>query len=473
MKSDCQKIKDQIADLVTGILPEAQVHELEQHLNECAACRDYARALKDEDMLLTEFFAKIDTNITHQQERVLQAINHSGVSKQSETHLIWRIIMKSPITKLAAAAVIIIACLTGLFFWRSTGSGIALADVLTRIEQVTAYMYQMRSTLTRKGTSKNLMRTVLISQDHGVKTITKGIDPITGKITRQEKYYLPRKNSQIRVNHDKKTYLCMKFEDATSENNKEEDNDPRTIIKQFLSCEHTSLGQSVIDGITVEGFQTTDLAYKGGFREQADFFMVRPEKVDVKIWVDVNTFLPLRSEEDIVTKNGTRRHDVSYDFRWNVVVDASDFEPNIPENYTSPTGDITFPAFTEESAIKGLRLFADLARHYPANPSGKNFIEQARELIGYDANSWKDLPDNEKTRRNNDILRPIVGFAVFYKILVDDKKKPVYYGETVGPDDTNKVLLRWKLDDDQYRVIYGDLSIKNVTPEKLAELEKP
>jgi len=108
MNSDCEKIKEQIADLVTGILPEAQVHELEQHLNECAACRDYARALKDEDMLLTEFFAKIDTNITHQQEHVLQAINHSGVSKQSETHLIRKTIMKTPITKLAAAAVIII-----------------------------------------------------------------------------------------------------------------------------------------------------------------------------------------------------------------------------------------------------------------------------------------------------------------------------------------------------------------------------
>ncbi|HUU18517.1 MAG TPA: zf-HC2 domain-containing protein [Sedimentisphaerales bacterium] len=117
MNSDCEKIKDQIADLVTGILPEAQVQIMEQHLNECAACRDYARALKDEDMLLTEFFAKIDTNITHQQERVLQAINHSDVSKQSETHLIWRTIMKSPITKLAAAAVIIVAVALSINVW--------------------------------------------------------------------------------------------------------------------------------------------------------------------------------------------------------------------------------------------------------------------------------------------------------------------------------------------------------------------
>jgi Fe2+ or Zn2+ uptake regulation protein len=108
MNSDCVKIKDQISDLVTGILPEAQVHILEQHLNECAVCRDYARALKDEDMLLTEFFAKIDMNITHQQERVLQAINRSGVSKQSETHLIRRTIMKNPITKVAAVLAVLI-----------------------------------------------------------------------------------------------------------------------------------------------------------------------------------------------------------------------------------------------------------------------------------------------------------------------------------------------------------------------------
>jgi len=109
MNSDCEKFKDQIADLVTGILPEAQVHELEQHLNECAACRDYARALKVEDMLLTEFFAKIDTNITHQQELVLQAINHSGVSRKNETHLIRRTIMKNPITKIAAVLAVVIA----------------------------------------------------------------------------------------------------------------------------------------------------------------------------------------------------------------------------------------------------------------------------------------------------------------------------------------------------------------------------
>jgi hypothetical protein len=34
------------------------------------------------------------------------------------------------------------------------------------------------------------------------------------------------------------------------------------------------------------------------------------------------------------------------------------------------------------------------------------------------------------------------------------------------------VLLRWKISDDQYRVIFGDLSTMDVTAEQLAELEK-
>jgi hypothetical protein len=39
------------------------------------------------------------------------------------------------------------------------------------------------------------------------------------------------------------------------------------------------------------------------------------------------------------------------------------------------------------------------------------------------------------------------------------------------PKDADKVLMRWKVSDSEYRVIYGDLHAETVTPEKLAELE--
>ena len=404
-------------------------------------------------------------------ENVMSRINATPIAGPSigPVQNIWRTIMKNPITKLAAAAVIIIACFTGLHFWKSTGSGIALADVLTRIEQVTGYMYQMSSTMTRQGTTTNSTSTVLVSQDHGVRTIRQGIDPNNGEIQDvSTSYILPGQNSLIRINHGEKTYMRMKFEDATTENH-EEDNDPRTMIKQFLSCDHTSLGQSVIDGVTVEGFQTTDPAYKGSFYEQTALFGgPRLEKVNVKIWVDVNTFLPVRSEEDIVTKGGKSIYQVSYDFRWNVVVNPDDFEPNIPEDYRSRAGDIIIPVLDEENAIKGLRLLADAIGKYPA--SCMTILDEYRRHTEFDPNSYMNLSDEERTRKTSELIS-LVAPRFFYKTLVKDNKDPVYNGETVKPGDADKVLLRWKLEDGQYRVIFGDLHVDTVTADVMIELE--
>jgi hypothetical protein len=420
--------------------------------------------------------AEMDTNANTDEAVLVDVLKAFEKSKNKKSVLtqpnIWRIIMKSRITQLAAVAVIIIACFTGLFFWKSTGSGIALADVLTRIEQVTGYMYQMRSRMTGQKTNIEWTWTVLVSKENGIKMTGRNVNLKNGKIHHGDTYLLPKLNSVIFVMHEDKSYVPIKYDGTKLDFYREECNDPRIIIKQILSCEHTSLGQSVIDGITVEGFQTTDPTYKGGFMGQADF-MGEYKKVDVKLWVGVNTFLPVRLEEDIVTEKGKHIHEVSYDFRWNVVVNADDFEPNIPADYRLPAGDIIIPASNEENAIKGLRLFANLAEEYPVNLDNQILLyEEAKRLTGFDKDSFQDLPDDEKTKKNSELIA-LGAPAFFYKTLVDENKDPAYYGKTVGPDDTNKVLLRWKLDDGQYRVIFGDLSIKNITGEELAELEKP
>ena len=138
MNSDCETMKDQIADLVTGILSEIQVQKVKQHLDKCIACRDYARALKNEDALLTEFVEKMDTDMTRRQERLLQAIDRSCQSKQIETPSIRRIIMKSPKTKYAAAAVIIVGVVLTLSIWDKT------TPVAYSLEQTTKASHSVR-----------------------------------------------------------------------------------------------------------------------------------------------------------------------------------------------------------------------------------------------------------------------------------------------------------------------------------------
>ena len=63
--------------------------------------------------------------------------------------------------------------------------------------------------------------------------------------------------------------------------------------------------------------------------------------------------------------------------------------------------------------------------------------------------------------------------AQYFETLKRDGKDPVYYGPTVTANDAGKVLLRWKLSDGQYRVVLGDLQIKDVDAEQLSKLEAP
>jgi hypothetical protein len=47
----------------------------------------------------------------------------------------------------------------------------------------------------------------------------------------------------------------------------------------------------------------------------------------------------------------------------------------------------------------------------------------------------------------------------------------VYHGDRVTAENPELVLLRWKVSEGVYRVVFGDLSTENFSVEELAELE--
>jgi len=169
-------------------------------------------------------------------------------------------------------------------------------------------------------------------------------------------------------------------------------------------------------------------------------------------------------------------HIVMHDFQWDVPVDAADFEPVIPDDYTGTVR--KFPAhITEETAIQGLKLLVELLGKYPENITGVNEVLRLAEKSETPAatrlkEEIKGLTDDEIGNKLVDFLMPIRGLARFYYWLQHDKKDRAYYGETVTPKDADKVLMRWKVSDNEYRVIFGDLHAETVNAEKLAELEK-
>jgi len=386
-----------------------------------------------------------------------------------------RLTMKSPFAKLALAALIAVACLVGLFMWTGTQSSVALADVLTRIQQVSVYMYQMSATVTGQMAAdrpidQDVRATILISQDYGMKISMEMTDPNGDGDMFQETYMLPEKKTMVTLMPGQKKYMQIDLDDTLFERTQKQNNDPSAMVKQILDCDYTSLGRSTIDGIEVEGFQTTDPNYTGG--------IMGP--VDVKIWVDVKTQLPVRSEMDMQMLNKMQMHAVVHDFQWDVSVDTSEFDPVIPDDYTTLAGGpIKMPAMNEETAIQGLKLFADLSGAYPEKLDLMTLMSQIGKLATKDRPTAKELREQGKTldveartQEMIDTMMPMQGLGTFYMLLGQDKKDPAYYGDIVTPEDADQVLMRWRVSDTEYRVIFGSLHAETVTADVLAELEK-
>ncbi|NIT30334.1 MAG: hypothetical protein GTN51_01525, partial [Armatimonadetes bacterium] len=74
---------------------------------------------------------------------------------------------------------------------------------------------------------------------------------------------------------------------------------------------------------------------------------------------DVENWLPFRSEMDLNSGEQMQVTGATYDYRWNVPVQASEFDPDIPEDFKPfSTDGVMMPGMTEADAIEGLRLFA-------------------------------------------------------------------------------------------------------------------
>jgi hypothetical protein len=102
----------------------------------------------------------------------------------------------------------------------------------------------------------------------------------------------------------------------------------RWVVKKFMSIEYKELGRSNIDGVEVEGIEINSTEAFSEFLPPVDSFVGR-------LWVDVATDLPVLVELEFVPTGSTMQTKIVIDeIKWNVEFSNSDFEPNIPADYT-------------------------------------------------------------------------------------------------------------------------------------------
>jgi outer membrane lipoprotein-sorting protein len=405
-------------------------------------------------------------------------------AKQPRHYVLWEYIMRSRITKLAAAVVIIIAVLISIRQFGSIES-VALADVLQKIEQAQAFVYKMKMNMTGNmqpgmpAGEQQIEATVTVSTEYGMKMdmdmdMNTVVNGVVHKM-RQLMYILPEEKKIYMIMPEQKQYIQMEFDESMFARMKKQSNDPREVLRQIVNSKYTDIGESVIDGVEVIGFETTDPAIVGGMMED----------VKITFWVDRKTELPVLEEMYYKVNEQMEMEGELYDFQWDAQVNADEFKPVIPEDYTTVLpGGYKIPSASEEGAIEGLRFCEQLLGRYPKKIDMMSVMNEIaaikdsntpaalrlREELKADMNN---LPDEEKAKKIMEIMRPVQSLGIFYMMLVQDGKEPIYYGESVGPDDADAVLMRWKIPENRYRVIFGDLTAEDVTAEQLEELEKP
>jgi len=108
MNSDCERIRDRIADHISGILPETEAEMLEEHLGGCSTCRDYRQMLCEEERLLTRFFAKFDMDIARWESAAIGAVSRLDTSGRTSILSVGNRIAGNIFLRHAAVAVLIV-----------------------------------------------------------------------------------------------------------------------------------------------------------------------------------------------------------------------------------------------------------------------------------------------------------------------------------------------------------------------------
>ncbi|MHC4144547.1 MAG: hypothetical protein ACYSWW_11605 [Planctomycetota bacterium] len=222
--------------------------------------------------------------------------------------------MKSPITKLGAAAAVIIVVLAGIHFSGGSfdGSTVAWGEVLRNVERI--HTIQYRETVIG---SEEKTTIVSISPEYGLKEECYK----NGKISSIACYQKPERmlvavlplakayerrpltERELRIVHTKR--------------------DGAYYVRKFMSVEHKQLGRANINGVEVEGIEI-DSAEPFEPIPAVDSFVGR-------LWVDVANNLPVLVELEFVPAGSTVQTKVVMDeIQWNVELSKSNFELDIP-----------------------------------------------------------------------------------------------------------------------------------------------
>ncbi len=381
------------------------------------------------------------------------------ISSVVKKPILWSIIMNQKMPKFSAA-VILIGLFVGYLFLNGSNS-VVWAEVAQRVAAVRGVSYKANVKGVKRGQAYEMQIEAIQADDYGSR-----LDVYMGSQLATRSYSLVDEKSHVTLFPAQKKYMEVEL----TEKIQRENGDPRLVVEAFLQGDYTELGTSTINGIAVEGIESLTVSPDAGFPGGSGLTDSVEGKfygsVVGRLWVDVETGWPIEVTLDITDKDGSDQMTVVVnDFQWDAEIDGNAFVSVIPEDYTLMYTIKAGRLESGEQIVEGLAYFAKLnGGKYPAKLTIGDILGEVDTL-------YKTLSSDPSFQIDDVQIVNLKYGAQYFSRLQTQNKEPVYSGATVTAENPDKVLLRWKLDSGQYRVIFGDLRIEDVSPERLAELE--
>jgi hypothetical protein len=294
-------------------------------------------------------------------------------------------------------------------------------------------------------------------------------------------------------------------------------------LLQVRESPDRELGEKNINGHRAVGFEVSGWKLGVGSRPAEEGSTSTDSEARLRVWVDVEQNLPIRLEieQSMVVPTATIKiHQLWDNIKWNVALNLDDFRPP-SEELLAKAESMKIPAIDEaafvefmrawreskDKAMAGLATLKQKAQERQEElPAEMNqFIESAALESGYPErldSAWlagtfaaratlastgnllaeakpipKDVSNDEReklirargregamaaARVSSEAMVKAQVAAAFYQRLAAEQRSPEYFGATIKPGDPTGVLLKWRLDDGRYRVIYGDLRADTV-----------
>jgi len=345
---------------------------------------------------------------------------------------IWRIIMRNRITKFAAAAAIIIAALTGILYFGGPidGAGVTWAVVVRPILTARTVVFNV------EGENVPVTRVMNI----GTQRVRGEVLSADGKTVQVIviDYDTFRMLTLIPI-QKKAVVIDLKDIPEKPENVLEELRNMVTEIQNDPDVSVEPLGEKEIDGRIANGFRATGT------------------DGEMTVWADSQTSLPIRIEQ-----KWRQMEFALTNFEFDVELDESLFSMEIPEGYSEPQRTtLSIEGSTEQDLIETLRIWAEviLDGTFPRDLSGQVYVDD----VNKNREKFVKLQDEERLEL---AMKMQPGF-IFVQILRDENDWH-YIGRDVKLGDGNSPICWYKpTGSETYRVVYGDLSVKDVSADDL------